>query len=166
MRLAAFLADRGPDDRGRKLADVLSQSDQWLERVHDWVQWVFPLPEGSQSVWDAPRLTTEELTAIVGDPQALDGFRRALKRVTTFLERDQSWLRYEDHNHKRITRIIASTRLILGDDEARRFRDRMLSLNHASGSPISQRTLSFWWHAAPDPTPSLLDRLRRWWQGS
>jgi len=35
----------GKDDEGRTLDEMLSWSDLKLERLHDYIQWMFPLPE-------------------------------------------------------------------------------------------------------------------------
>jgi hypothetical protein len=49
---------RAVDTEGRSLKDVLSWPDDELEVVHDFVQWLFPLPEPSRFNPDAPLLTT------------------------------------------------------------------------------------------------------------
>ena len=55
--IVTFLEGEGPDDRGRSLFDVLAFDDAALERNHDFIQWLFPLPEPSSAVPDAPVLT-------------------------------------------------------------------------------------------------------------
>jgi len=46
-RLVAFSEGSAPDDRGRFIGDVLRFDDEKLEDVHDFIQWLFPLPERS-----------------------------------------------------------------------------------------------------------------------
>ena len=62
--LHAYLAGRGRDDRGRTLDEVLAFSDADLERVHDYVQWLFPLPTRSLAQPGAPVLAAADIEAI------------------------------------------------------------------------------------------------------
>lgn len=45
--LIGFYRDGAQDDCGRTLAKILSWPDDRLEAVHDFIQWMFPLPERS-----------------------------------------------------------------------------------------------------------------------
>jgi subtilisin family serine protease len=75
--LHAFLAGRGTDGRGRTLERVLAFSDDELERVHDYIQWLFPLPTRSMAQPDAPVLTGDAIEAIKADSQAVANLRSA-----------------------------------------------------------------------------------------
>lgn len=44
LPIVVFFAG-GKDDEGRTLDEMLSWSDLKLERLHDYIQWMFPLPE-------------------------------------------------------------------------------------------------------------------------
>ena len=46
---AMFLTGIGRDHRGRSLAEVLAFDDSALEQHHDYIQWLFPLPEATGS---------------------------------------------------------------------------------------------------------------------
>lgn len=48
--IRAFLRGEGPDGRGRRLDEVLVFDDAGIESVHDFIQWLFPLPDLSQAV--------------------------------------------------------------------------------------------------------------------
>jgi hypothetical protein len=143
-----FLAGRGKG-AGRALSDVLAMDDAALERTHDWVQWLFPLPERSACVPWAPVVDADGFAEIRADAAAVAGFRRGLERALRFLADDRSWLRFEDHNHKRVTRIISSVRLVLGDDEARRVQAAFLEMDAAAGHPCSPVSVGYWRAAVP-----------------
>ncbi|WP_298963199.1 hypothetical protein [uncultured Methylobacterium sp.] len=140
----AFLAGRGRDGRGRLLAEVLAFDDQRLEAVHDFVQWLFPLPEASRAVPGAPVLDPAQAAAIRADPVALAGLRAARDRMARFYAGTDHWLVAHDHNHLRITRILASLRDLVGPDEARAFHDAVAARNRAAGGPVNRDSLGFW----------------------
>ncbi len=66
-RLTDFYAGRGTDTEGRRLADLLAWDDDDLEQVHDFIQWLFPLPEPSRFNADAPLLTPDDIAAFHAD---------------------------------------------------------------------------------------------------
>jgi hypothetical protein len=148
--LHAYLAGAGRDGRGRLIADVLALPDEKLEAIHDYIQWLFPLPTRSAAQPDAPTLTAAEIQAIRTDVQATDNLRRAADRMLRFYGSTNGWLASHDHNHLRITRIIRSLRLLLGPDPARRFHHAVLDLNAAAGSPVNAGSLRFWAEAAEE----------------
>lgn len=140
----AFLRDEGTDWRGRRLADVLAFDDSRIEAVHDFVQWLFPLPEPSRAVPGAPVLGPEEAAAIRADPVALEGFRAGLERMARFYAGTDHWLTRADHNHLRISRIIAATRDLLGREAAADFHARVTARNEAAGWPVNATSLRYW----------------------
>jgi hypothetical protein len=148
--LHAFLANIGTDGRSRNVEEVLTFSDDELERVHDYIQWLFPLPTRSSAQPNAPALTDGEIAAIRADARALDNLSRATERMLRFYGRTEWWLTWSDHNHLRISRILQSLRLLTGMDAARRFHDGILSLHEAAGSPISPHNLRYWEKATRD----------------
>ena len=146
--LHAFLAGTGRDDRGRLAAEVLDFSDERLEQVHDYIQWLFPLPTRSGAQPGAPVLTQAEIAAIRADGHAQDTLKRASERMLSFYRGTRWWLATFDHNHLRITRIIHSLRLLVGPGEAQKFHSAVLEMNAAAGSPVNARSLAYWSEAA------------------
>ena len=142
--IVAFLEGEGTDTRGRTLFDVLGFDDAALERNHDFIQWLFPLPEPSGAVPDAPVLTGEDMQAIHDSVMAQCAMAAATDRMDRFYRRTDHWLRPHDHNHLRITRIIRSLRLLRGDDEAEAFRAVILSMVEATRAPVSARSRGYW----------------------
>jgi Opioid growth factor receptor (OGFr) conserved region len=146
--LHAYLAGVGRDTRGRLAIAVLGFSDEKLENVHDYIQWLFPLPTRSGAQPDAPVLTEAEIRAIQADPRAIATLEEATERMLRFYRETSGWLSPQDHNHLRITRIIKSLRLLVGPDAARRFHEAIMALHDAAGAPVNPRSLRFWVEAA------------------
>src|SRR5260370_19373303 len=60
-RLVDFYRGEATDREGRFLRDLWAWGDDDLEAVHDFIQWLFPLPEPSRYNPDAPLLTDENI---------------------------------------------------------------------------------------------------------
>lgn len=141
--LTDFLSGEGVDAAGRSLADVLAFDDAALESRHDFIQWLFPLPDGSAAVPGSPVLTDQDAAAIRSDPRALANLTAAAERLQDFYAQTHGWRATFDHNHLRITRIIRSLRLLRGDAAADAFRDGVLAL--LGDKPlVNPRSLDFW----------------------
>lgn len=147
--LLAFLAGEGRDGAGRTLEEVLAFDDLAIERHHDFIQWLFPLPEPSGANPTAPVLSA----AVRADPRLQAAVERALRRMSSFYAATAHWLVAHDHNHLRITRIIRSSGLLLGREPATRFHRLALARNASAASPVSETSLRFW-RSALDDLPS------------
>ena len=120
----------GTDNRGRTLAQILTWSDDMLEEVHDYIQWVFPTVAPSSVNALAPLVTPATVSAFGATPELRERLRSAFDRMLAFYglqrstnadgavlvaidpanfpERARSWLRPFNHNHLRLTRIMQS----------------------------------------------------------
>jgi Opioid growth factor receptor (OGFr) conserved region len=119
------------DCEGRFLNDILDWPDDDLEAVHDFIQWLFPLPEPSGFNPDAPLLTEADIAAFKSDPVLQANLLKSFNRILGFLgfamtgdgkvvEGDNFSARTPDvwatssHNWLRISRILRSlTRMAL-----------------------------------------------------
>lgn len=146
--LHAYLTGTGCDFRGRFAADVLGFSNDQLEVIHDYIQWLFPLPSRSAAQPNAPVLTNAEIEAISADARASDTLLKASERMLQFYRETNAWLTWHDHNHLRITRIINSLRLLIGPHVARQFHEAILALHDEAGNPINHQSLRYWAEAA------------------
>ncbi|WP_312896993.1 opioid growth factor receptor-related protein [Microvirga soli] len=146
--LHAFLAGVGQDGCGRLAADVLGFSNDELEAVHDYIQWLFPLPTRSAAQPHSPVLTSAEIEAIRTDVRAVATLKAATERMLQFYRETRWWLTSHDHNHLRITRILHSLRLLVGTEEAKAFHSAILTLHEAAGAPVNTRSLHYWAEAA------------------
>jgi hypothetical protein len=151
--LHAFLSGTGTDFCGRTLSDILSFDDTEIEATHDFIQWLFPLPVASSAQPNAPVLSSEELSAIAGDAEAVANLKLARRRMENFYLKNDHWLRGYDHNHLRITRILTSLRLLVGVDEARSFYAVIADRLKTAPRAVNPRSLQFWAQAlAPEPS--------------
>lgn len=142
--IAAFLDGQGPDARGRTLFEVLAMDNAALERNHDFIQWLFPLREPSGAVPDAPALTDADVEAIRESGMAQCALAAATDRMDAFYRATHDWLMPNDHNHLRITRIIRSLRLLVGDPAADGFKAVILARIEETRAPVSARSRGYW----------------------
>jgi hypothetical protein len=84
-RFLQSYAGGATDDRGRLLALILRQDDDWLEVTHDFIQWLFPLQEASGTNPGAPRVDAATRDAFRADPLLQQHLRASLLRMLAFL---------------------------------------------------------------------------------
>ncbi|MCJ1397625.1 hypothetical protein MMC11_000821 [Xylographa trunciseda] len=156
------------DRKNRSLDEILEWDDTRLEREHDYIQLLFPLPEPSEHNPHAPLVDEATFRAFntrLDLPnqvlRALDrmlrffGFRRIIRayvnnsivKSDTFSMARKRWDKSASHNHKRITRIIRSLRILGLGDEAfhvhRAFNNQFSATAHV--------TKSLWFDAVDKP---------------
>lgn len=171
-RLLDFYRGAGTDAEGRTLAEILTWGDDDLEAVHDFIQWLFPLPEPSRFNADAPLLTPEDIAAFQGDAALRANLRRAFVRILTFLGLEQKeggevvegpnfaaraphlWAS-PNHNWLRISRILRSLSLLGLRAEAGALYVRLASFRRGQRFPIHDDTFRYWTAAVDDRTPGL-----------
>ena len=138
--IVAFLEGEGPDPRGRTLFDLLALDDVRLESSHDVIQWRIHRHRRSVDWRHVPLRAIAPIHPI-NRPTALAA---ATDRLDAFYRNTFGWLMPSDHNHRRITRIIRSLRLLRGDDEADAFRAAILARIEATRAPVSARSRGYW----------------------
>src|SRR5947207_9705729 len=84
-RLIDFYRGQTTDTEGRFLKDIWAWSDDDLEEVHDFIQWLFPLPEPSRFNPDAPLLSPDDIQAFRTDELLQAKLRKSFERILTFL---------------------------------------------------------------------------------
>jgi hypothetical protein len=177
--LVAFYRGEGPSTtvgvfgskRSRTLSDILAWDDLAFELVHDYVQWVFPLREISDYNRSAPLLDDETIEAFKTDPQIRDHVDKVVLRMAAFLglpaamdggcvrfglaNSDPHWVEEYNHNFKRITRILASLRLMGFEETAKSLHESLYDLYLKHGTVIGRDTFAFWEKAATVPISEL-----------
>ena len=142
--IKAFLEGVGPDSYGRLINDIWAFSDNEIEQTHNFIQWLFPLAEPSLSVPGSPTLSDSHITALRRSKVAQSSILQSSEWYRGFLNRNSHWKTKYDHNHLRITRVIKSIRLIVGDAEANKFHSDVLSLLGDDLPLIDAKARSFW----------------------
>src|SRR5271170_590862 len=84
-RLVDFYRGLTTDTEGRRLEDILVWPDDDLEEIHDFIQWLFPLPEPSQFNPDAPLLSDKDIAAFKSDPLLQANLMKSFERILAFL---------------------------------------------------------------------------------
>jgi len=138
-RLVCYYSGEATDDKGRYLAEMLEWTDEQLELVHDFIQWMFPLRERGFNM-SVPLLDRASISEFRSRPELQHNLRISLLRMLKFYglemhqgqdvtigaspnfkDRAQNWLSPGNHNHLRITRIIKSLRVLGLEQEAEAF---------------------------------------------
>ena len=139
-----FLIGSKPDVYNRYLIDIWSMSDEEIENVHNFIQWVFPLNEESRAVLNSPVLNLQEINNIKESSLARENIEKSVDWFFNFLIRNSHWISKSNHNHLRITRIIKSLRLLHSDKKADDFKDSIMKLIGDKKNQINSITLDFW----------------------
>ena len=161
-----FYRLEGPDTRGRMLTEILAWDDARLEQVHDYIQWLFPLPEPSAFNPLAPTLTEPTARAFQHDAALRGRLAQSLARMlafyglteatrdgggggeirkgANFLVQSPNWLRAGNHNHLRLTRILSCLRLLGLEDRSRALLACLEGVAAEHPHAISPTTRTYW----------------------
>ena len=168
-----FYNGSGTDHKGRSWAEIVSQTDEWLEKTHDYIQILFPLEEPSKYNVHAPVLTNEDILAFQEKDSLLGkrlktsffvmmmfyGFElysggtfskyeiKFIKDRGSFKERSKVWISRDNHNYMRITRILRSLCLLGLRPYAEAFMECLLDLKKEFDFDIPNTTVEFWMEA-------------------
>lgn len=163
------------DRRGRTRSSILAWSDDELEYHHDYIQLLFPLPEGSPFNPSAPIIDEATFYAFRSRLELQTQLRASLQRMLYFYgfqfasetgsgrhsqglqvlngsnysEASRNWVRRFNHNHLRITRIIRSLRVLGLEKEAWEFFKALRRVYE--GGRIGQKSMMFWTRAIERP---------------
>ena len=146
-KLTDFLLHEGKTDSGLHFSDVIYMKKDELETTHDYIQWIFPLPEPSRFVPGSPVLTQEEYDALHKGLYHLDRLVMAKGRFLTFLDEYDGWMVDIDHNHARISRVLKCLSLFRGLEYSSKFWDQVFYLLARANKDVSQQTKNFWQEA-------------------
>ncbi|MBQ0747673.1 MAG: hypothetical protein KBT82_04320 [Marinobacter sp.] len=160
--LITFIRGEGTDHRGRTLNDVLAMDDFWLEHTHDYIQWLFPIPEPSRANVLAPVLTEADRENFQKDDELKRQHQRALDRMLAFYGlrrngsqvealpglniREHIWLKAGGHNHLRITRMIRSLHYCHQPALAKAIQSAFVTIGQSFGQ-VGGQTVGYWLRA-------------------
>jgi hypothetical protein len=160
--IVAFYQGTGTDARGRRLVDVHSLSAWALDRVHDYVQWLFPLDEPSSVNPNAPILTGDDIETFRASDKLrkrlLDSLRLMLRfygfelrgsadapavvMAPDFAEKRGAWLIRGNHNLPRLTKILRSLTLLGCEAHAQALLDCLTRVYEEQ--PIAASMFQYW----------------------
>jgi len=172
-RIIGFYNGSQPDHRGRYLHEIQEWPNDQVEAVHDYIQWLFPLPEPSQFNAAAPVLTRESIQEFRSLPELQqklrDSFFRMMHfygfevlsikpievdRAPSFAAKATGWLSPGNHNHLRITRILRCLTILGLEAEAKAFLECLAEIyedeQNKSLPAISDETMLYWREAVGD----------------
>jgi len=167
--VAAFYRGEAVHPQGYTIDAVLGWDNERLAVTHDYIQWLFPLKKGSAQVPNSPILSAAEVELFRRDP----GLRRTLLRsarrmlafygfalsvgvdcqariasTPDFAGRRSDWLTPQNHNYRRISRILESLRLLGLAEVSRLFFTALTELYREDSSAIGWTVYSYWKEAA------------------
>ncbi len=152
-----------PDVQGRTLDFIWQQDYVWLEKTHDYIQWLFPLPERSRFNPHAPILTETDIQSFKASQNLKQNLLCSLKvmlgfyglrfqepsliistNIESFTERKQAWLHWGNHNHMRITRILKSLKFLGLGEYANSLFDCLEQIYIKEKENVTKLTFSHW----------------------
>ncbi|CAO1661973.1 MULTISPECIES: opioid growth factor receptor-related protein [unclassified Salinicola] len=158
-QLITFYRGEGPDHHGRTVQDLWALSPFWLEHTHDYVQWLFPIPEAGRFNGFAPVLSNADRASFAADETLQANLRRSLGVMLAFFGltrcglviealpelnmRDHIWLKRGGHNHLRISRIIRSLHLCHQPELAAAFQRAVIEIGTSQGV-VSEQSVAYW----------------------
>jgi len=149
--LLDFYSEKGTDFNGRSLSSILAYTDEDLEHIHDYIQWLFPLPEPSRFVLHAPILRPKDIHKFKSNPVLRSNMQRSWYRMSRFYSGDRQWISFRNHNFMRITRILKSLSLCGLNEDAELFLVWLKGLP-AHNLEVIGFSMSFWEAAVAEPS--------------
>lgn len=162
--LIAFYRNEGRDHCGRTLSDIHEFNFYELESNHDYIQWLFPLPEPSGANASAPLLSNEDIAAFKNDASLQKAMLQSFLLMLRFYglelvvlgadvdvrkdasldERSNLWLTSGNHNFLRISRILRSLSLLGHTPYALAFLKCLEGIYAEEARTIGQTTMGYW----------------------
>lgn len=158
-RLIRFYTVEDPDHRGRFIHDIWALDEFWLEHTHDYIQWLFPIPEQGRFNGFAPVLQERDQQIFRGSDELQRRQRTSLDLLLNFLGLSREteditpqpqlsiqrhiWLKPGGHNHLRITRMIRSLHLCGQEELAKAVQGAVITIGSREGL-VSERSIKFW----------------------
>ncbi|MGL5034364.1 MAG: opioid growth factor receptor-related protein [Microcystaceae cyanobacterium] len=162
-KITQFYQNNLPNDSGDRYFDILNWDDEKLEYNHNYIQWLFPLREQSNSVPNSPVLDEDDIAAFHNNQELQLKLRMAWVRMlafygVAFYENETeiiplpapnyheriAHLVSHSHNYLRITRILKSLRILGLEAEAQLFFGVLKHIYRQQKQNIGSRTYAYW----------------------
>lgn len=167
--LCDFFRGRGTDIECRTFEQILLWDDVLMEVCHDYIQWLFPTDEPSRFNQDAPILDEATQRVFRTDPDIRKNYRRGAYRFINFLglsiisaEPDGDvveivkagnferrfltcWRGPQNHNWRRMSRVLRSLRLVGMNAELRALTTFLQDFIIEHPGMVDENTISYWY---------------------
>ena len=129
MNLREFLKNNETDIYHRYISEIWSFNDEQIETTHNFIQFLFPLTQPSKNSFNKIYINSDDLLyELKSDKKVRESIIYSSNWYFSFLERNQHWQTYYDHNHLRISRVIESLNIIVSNRQANRFYKQVLDI--------------------------------------
>lgn len=166
--IVPFYLGEKPDAEGRMIQQIWNWDYEDLECQHDYVQWLFPLPDRSAFHPDAPVLDKEVIQAFHTNARLRENLLKSFHVMLRFYgmqgskdsegnflvtkseeysERKQKWLGPLDHNYLRITRILKCLMALGFESSAQAFYQCLSPIYREESRRIGSKTFQYWTNA-------------------
>lgn len=149
--LFEFYSGTGVNIKHCSFQELIDLSDNFLEKSHDVVQWLFPLDEPSMHNDKAPLLDNETIEKMANSPECMANLKLAGERFLKFFDYPVSnqtekpaWVRPGNHNYLRITRIIKCYKLFGMDEMAETFFNFGMDLYVKYQDHVGEVSVEYW----------------------
>lgn len=154
-KLLDFYCGSGADHAGRSIIDIWNFTDEQLEKVHDYIQWIFPSDQPSMFLKVAPLATPEDYIALRTDAGHIRAIRNSLGMMHKFYgigyelvmydcAVQPKWFTPNNHNFSRLTRIMTFLKKVGFHSEAGWIHGKLISLSQNWPDVVSERSLYLW----------------------
>ncbi len=127
------------DSRYYNYKDYLNQTHLQLEKRHNYIQYMFPTDIPSKRI-GTPTISADDAYILGKNKTVRENLRLATEVMIEFFTNKKHW-RKNDHNFKRISRILRCLRLFGLDDEADRFYELVIPVV----KPIADDKTEMYW---------------------
>ncbi|MEH1893799.1 MAG: opioid growth factor receptor-related protein [Nostoc sp.] len=171
--LVLFYLGEQRDSEDRTIQEIWTWSFEELECTHDYIQWLFPLPEQSAFNPNAPIVDKEVIQAFKNNPRLRQNLLRSLTVMLQFYglqchesndgkivvsqsedyqNRKREWVCIFDHNYLRITRILKCLITFGLENEAEAFYECLRQIYREDSDRIGGETFQHWTNAVKPNT--------------
>lgn len=167
-KIVPFYLGEQRDSEDRTIQEIWAWDFEKLECAHDYIQWLFPLPEKSGFNPNAPIVNQEVIQSFQTDSRLRQNMLRSLMVMLQFyglqrqendegtvvvipskdyLSRTPEWVCLCNHNYLRITRILKCLMTFGLADEALSFYECLRQIYGESRDQIGGKTFQYWTNA-------------------
>ena len=164
------------------IKDIWNFTDRELERIHNYIQWIFPTDDPRNEQNGKPYVNAEEILKFNEDSvegialrnrllisyvwmMKVYGFdlnlsTKKLTRSDDYYAKTKNWLNNGNHNYLRLTRIISCLKLLGLNDYALELFEMLKSVFEDNSGKIGNTTMNFWKQAIEGQLPRITTKVQ------